>query len=288
LVQEPTSPTLHNRDQAAIKTFEVHAFGFTHVGKVRSSNEDSFRMGDLMVSRQSQARHGQSFKLGTAPQILAVADGVGGRPAGGVASKLVLENLCFSGALDSQSISDGVNTVNAALYARMAEQPDWRGMGSTLAGVAVTEMGVFAFGVGDSFVGRFTGLRFLPLLECQTLGSAPGGALAQVIGCEKKCTKLAPTVLSSPLEPLWLLVATDGVMRYVSEVHLADWAPECPWPEDFATMLEEKILQTPAADNLTAIAVQIAPIKDNQAVSKGQIARAEVFAPVAPQLLSRD
>jgi len=267
VVQDPPLSTCNDHGGDATKAFQIRAFGFTHVGKVRSCNEDSLRMGDFVATRQAQVRHAQTFKLQAAPVILAVADGVGSRPAGDLASGLVLENLSLPSPLDARAIREAINMANAALYVRMAEQPDTRGMGSTLAGVAVDEDGVTAFGVGDSSVGRFTGFGLLPLLESHTRHGLPGGALLQLLGGQKQCTRLVPSIVSLPLGPMRLLVATDGVMRYVGAELLSDWAPQCLWPEEFATILERKILQTSADDNLTAIAVEISPAAKNDAAS---------------------
>ena len=64
----------------------------THVGNRRTSNEDAFLVGDLVVADALDAT-----RIATAPVsepfLLAVADGMGGAPAGEVASRMVLEHL---------------------------------------------------------------------------------------------------------------------------------------------------------------------------------------------------
>lgn len=240
--------------------YAIRVSAFTHTGKARAANQDSFRVGDLIVTRQARARHEEIFTAGELPVVLAVADGVGSRPAGDLASGLTLQSLHLPAQPSPEAIGSAINAANQAIYAHMAIEPAYRGMGSTLAGLAITGEGIYAFGVGDSFVGKFSGLRLRPLLEFHTRDGSAGGALVQAIGCEDHCVTLAPSLATMPLGSLSLLVATDGVMRYVDPGFLEDWAPECPWPGEFAANLECKILQTAAADNLTAIAVEIQPI----------------------------
>lgn len=101
----------------------------THVGRVRTSNEDSYLVDD---------------QLG----IFAVADGMGGHAAGEVASSVALDAI--QGSLQSGSTIDtAVSLANASVREQAAENPDLAGMGTTLTLLSI--VGTPTIGhVGDS------------------------------------------------------------------------------------------------------------------------------------------
>src|SRR3954468_23834261 len=79
-------------------TVKIDAFGLTDLGKVRKNNEDNFlivdikKSVDVIHSSLSEASLSRKFGAGTA-RLYAVADGVGGRPEGEVASEGTLNAL---------------------------------------------------------------------------------------------------------------------------------------------------------------------------------------------------
>ena len=101
----------------------------THVGRVRTSNEDSYLVDD---------------QLG----IFAVADGMGGHAAGEVASSVALDAI--QGSLQSGSTIDtAVSLANASVREQAAENPELTGMGTTLTLLSI--VGTPTIGhVGDS------------------------------------------------------------------------------------------------------------------------------------------
>jgi serine/threonine protein phosphatase PrpC len=109
----------------------------TDVGRVRTNNEDS-----LLVE----------------PPLFAVADGVGGHAAGEVASAIAVATLKAAFALGPEhasrdGLADAVRQANEAIYARAAQDPNLRGMGTTLTAIALVheEEDVLAVvNVGDS------------------------------------------------------------------------------------------------------------------------------------------
>ena len=88
--------------------------GCTYQGR-RSANEDGYRVTEL-----SDGRH-----------LVAVADGMGGRAAGEVASRLALET--FEAELEAGSeLDEAVRAANRAVFERARENPEYEGMGTTL------------------------------------------------------------------------------------------------------------------------------------------------------------
>lgn len=93
----------------------------TDVGRVRPSNEDAFV---------------------ATPGLFAVADGMGGHRGGSVASRLALETLrerfgSDDGPRTTERLVRAVEEANEALVARAEEDPDLRGMGTTLTAMAL-------------------------------------------------------------------------------------------------------------------------------------------------------
>ncbi len=111
----------------------------SHIGKVRSCNEDSFYADDSFV---------------------VVADGMGGHNKGEVASSMAVEelkNVIFSTDLDQIStdrlllvLEKAINAANQKIYQASVTQPSMSGMGTTVvAGIWKDQMAVIA-NVGDS------------------------------------------------------------------------------------------------------------------------------------------
>lgn len=110
----------------------------THVGQVRTGNEDSYIAID-----------GLYF----------VADGMGGHRAGEVASDIAVRTLAEiylsqSSPLTSPGlVSDAISTANTAIYMEAMHDPDKNGMGTTLTGLVVInplENKIVVANVGDS------------------------------------------------------------------------------------------------------------------------------------------
>jgi len=92
----------------------------TDVGMVRSNNQDQV--------------------LADEP-LFAVADGMGGHAAGEVASEVAIETLRATFAADptAEGLVKAFRQADAAVWQRSEEQPDTRGMGTTLTAVALID-----------------------------------------------------------------------------------------------------------------------------------------------------
>ena len=121
----------------------------THIGRVRSKNDDSAYV---------------DTRLG----IVAVADGLGGRPAGDIASRLAIETVIHSLATTPPSpdiappvaLHRAFIRANAHVYAMSSRIPGCKGMGTTLVAgwfVATPELGLqlIVGHVGDSRLYRY-------------------------------------------------------------------------------------------------------------------------------------
>ncbi|WKX71383.1 PP2C family serine/threonine-protein phosphatase [Streptomyces sp. XD-27] len=170
----------------------VAVSALSHPGLVRARNEDSLAVGPwTLCGTVTENPQTLLFPLGT-PLLVAVADGLGGQPAGDVASALVVRRLASLGpSLDTEeAVRDAVNVCNRAVHAAADTNPDLVTMGTTVAGAVVLPESLFAFNVGDSRVYDATrdgfrevsvddnpplapGQRTTPIVT-QTLGGTPG------------------------------------------------------------------------------------------------------------------
>lgn len=126
----------------------------SHVGLVREHNEDSLVIGPwTLCGTVTQNPQTLVFPFGR-PLVVAVADGLGGQPAGEVASELVVRQLSSLGpSLDcTEAVGDALQLCNDAVYSAADGRPDLTAMGTTVAGALVLAESLLAFNVGDSKV----------------------------------------------------------------------------------------------------------------------------------------
>ena len=119
------------------------AFGLTDIGKRRDSNEDN-------------------FVVDTPTGLFAVADGMGGHAAGEVAAQLAIDTLseAFMGderpvtELDSngagEHLSEAVLRANRKIFDTVVTRQEYRGMGTTVVSVVLTDGDYIIGHVGDS------------------------------------------------------------------------------------------------------------------------------------------
>ncbi len=128
---------------------QLTAYGLTDVGQVRRHNEDA-------------------ILLEPALHLYAVADGMGGHKGGEFASRICLETMRdylmmaakghapLVGEADtahSESanlLGSAVRFANRAVFEASFSKPEWRGMGTTIVALTVTENRVSIAHVGDS------------------------------------------------------------------------------------------------------------------------------------------
>lgn len=128
-------------------------FAETQKGPGKSENEDRVVFGDAVLAAGAGAAE---MRAG----VLAVADGVGGRKAGSVASNFVAQRICALRAVDLSQMEK----INADLLARAAENEAENGMATTLAGVCLADGKAQLFSVGNSRVYLLQGGKYLKQL----------------------------------------------------------------------------------------------------------------------------
>jgi serine/threonine protein phosphatase PrpC len=149
---------------------QIEAFGLFHTGRVRRSNEDAYLVRP---------------DLG----LFVIADGMGGAPAGEIASQMAVDTLREefegSGAVEPARagpllLLGGVELANALIHAMAQGGPRKQGMGTTLTGMLVSGGRVAIAHVGDSRAYRLRDHRLEALTDDHTWVAAmvQAGAMA--------------------------------------------------------------------------------------------------------------
>jgi protein phosphatase len=150
----------------------VELFAKTHVGRVRSGNEDNFLVLDLSTSKACTGSEGDTppeemrrFEVGDKGLVLVVSDGMGGALAGDVASRMAVETvrdmltggeegdgeaICGPDSPLVECLKNATDYANFAIHRKSQEDPRCSGMGATLTAAAITADGVSLLQVGDS------------------------------------------------------------------------------------------------------------------------------------------
>ena len=115
---------------------------YTDTGRVRSTNQDY-----IYASQQ---------KTGPLPNLLLLADGMGGANAGDYASRFLVEKLVAyinrqpDGESEILVLNKGISEVNKRLYKESLKDPSFEGMGTTMVAATVSDGTLYVANIGDS------------------------------------------------------------------------------------------------------------------------------------------
>jgi serine/threonine protein phosphatase PrpC len=247
----------------------VHVAAMTHPGKVRGHNEDCVVV-DGWLSQGAMEQPETFVQTLEEPLLCLVADGMGGHAAGEIASRYVAKQLSKEVSqlsTDKARLAEGLLRIHKAFYTEMQRAPERIGMGTTVAGLILSQEEVLIFNVGDSRVyqrqdqfliqlstddvprATFEGMRNQPRVS---------HAITQSLGGFVKLVDITPHIVSHSLKAgREYLLCTDGVTDM-----LADDVMEACVADDPAlsvTGLFKKAMAAGGRDNITVIAVRIQP-----------------------------
>lgn len=206
--------------------------------------------------------------------LLAIADGMGGHQGGRIASKMALATLEHElvrmlrqpGELP-KTLQDAVKIANSAVFTHANENPELKGMGTTLTACLYSDRQLFVAHVGDSriYLLREKMIRQVTLdhslvqelmqkdviSEEEARSHPQRHMLTRALGAE-------PFVeVDSYQEPLQpgdqLLLCTDGLTRYLREPELREVLLAGLEPERTVQTLLGEALKAGGADNITLI-----------------------------------
>ena len=210
-------------------SLRVAAIGLTDIGRVRTRNEDAFHI------------HPEGG-------IAVVADGMGGAPAGDVASRLTVDAVADylrgarwegcpvipdEAADPAGAVREAVRCANQRVFEAAEKNPAKRGMGCTVTALYLDRTtGAFGIGhVGDSRAYRLRGSTLERLTVDHTVAQESvdeghitqeaardhpyGHVLTRVVGTE---ADVEPLIVRGRAEPGDIfLLCTDGLVRVVED-----------------------------------------------------------------------
>jgi len=236
----------------------IVAEGLTVIGHHRECNEDS-----LSVDREQS--------------LFVVADGVGGQPAGEVASRLVadqlpsiLSDLSRQGAFEPCELLDkAVRDVNRVLFDTAAEKPEWQGMSTTVVVVWCHVGKIGIANVGDSRAYLIREQKMIQISEDHTvlaeqhrLGVAEDELSLGMSHVLTRCLGLHRNVeVSVGSMPMQggdrILLCSDGLTDSLSEDVIRSVILSTRTPGEGCRMLVELANRNGGRDNITALLIYL-------------------------------
>jgi serine/threonine protein phosphatase PrpC len=252
---------------------QISTGGATHVGMVRTNNEDCYRIVPAL-------------------SLYVLADGMGGEAHGEIASALAVETVvkhCIEGQENpaspllgepkpglnprSQRLLSAIHLANQKVFQSAEEHPEQEGMGATLTAAWIDDMQLSVGHVGDSR------LYLLRTGQLQQLTSDHSLVAEQVrrgilTANEAEQSNLQSVLLralgtqpevevDSEQVPLFpgdvLLLCSDGLTRMVTEPEIAGTLQAEPDPQRAAEKLIEHANESGGIDNVSVIVVSLKP-----------------------------
>jgi len=245
----------------------VEVAGKTDLGCVRTNNEDNF---------------GYDWRYG----IYVVCDGMGGEAAGEVASKIAVDTLleyfrqaakqkqypagggAFAGVSGRASaLANAVQLANQAIRSAAAQDPNRKGMGSTIVAVLVEGNLYSAAHVGDSriYLIRQSGIQQLTedhslvaeqvrrgLMSVEEAErSEMQNVIIRALGTEDAVEPDLSDLAAEPGDVL--LLASDGLTRQVPDPTIRDIISQAPSLREACSRLIQAAKDTGGVDNITCL-----------------------------------
>ncbi|MDA8280676.1 MAG: Stp1/IreP family PP2C-type Ser/Thr phosphatase [Actinomycetota bacterium] len=234
----------------------VRSGSATDVGRVRSVNED---------------------RLLESVALFAVADGMGGHAGGEVASRLAIDALqqAFAREPSARGLVEAVRLANRAVWERSTQDPDVRGMGTTLTAAALvpTRDGdrLVVSNVGDSRAYRYASGRLVQMTHDHSVAeelvargelSVAEAAVHPHRHILTRALGVAPDVdvdswELAPARGERFVLCSDGLTNEVSEERIAGVLAATSDPQAAADTLVRLANEHGGNDNVTVVVVDV-------------------------------
>lgn len=263
---------------------EIDVYGLTHVGKVRTTNQDHFLLGSLHKRLHIQQ---SSLPAGEIPLdeervafLMMVADGVGGGQKGEEASRVALEDVtryisesakCYyqadAGETDFvHALQEAAARCHNHLLERSAADPDAAGMATTLTLFIGVWPWAYLLQVGDSRYYQYRRGDLRQITRDQTMAEelAESGAMPRPAALASRWAHVLSSSIGGPqsapvvirLASHWdniHLMCSDGLTKHVSNERIAQRLGAMTSAKDVCEQLLQDALDGGGTDNVTVI-----------------------------------
>jgi PPM family protein phosphatase len=211
------------------------------------------------------------------PNLFAVADGMGGHAGGEVAARLAVDTLsvAFGRQPTGAGLSEAVTEANSVVWEHSIEHPDLRGMGTTLAAVALVNEDdhdlLALVNVGDSRVYRFHDGELSQITDDHSLAEemVKSGELTPAEAAVHPHRHILTRALGVSADvnvDLWriqpargdrFLLCSDGLTNELDESEIAEVLGTVTDPREAADLLVRAARGHGGSDNITAVVVDV-------------------------------
>ena len=240
--------------------------GFTHKGKVRANNQDSFRIYEE-----------------NGIVIAVICDGMGGANAGNVASEIAADSFMekakkriFESGYDNAQLSSvmdkiliqAVDEANLSVYKKSIADSSLSGMGTTLVGAVFLEDKVYSVNVGDSRIYRYHNKDLEQISHDHSLVQALVDAgnitkeqakthpnrnvILRALGIEER---VESEIYETDMEDSVFLLCSDGLSNYFNSKLPKKMLDSKKSLEEKANDMIEYAIDKGGADNITVILI---------------------------------
>ncbi len=271
------------------KDEDLDFFGMSHVGKVRSRNEDHFLYCTLHKAMKVGGTNLPNRELLELPsQRLAsfgmVADGVGGRAGGDIASQAALEAIASyvthtmqsfytvdtgDEAAFLDSLEEAARLAHQAIIARAEADGTTGGMATTLSAIVAIWPHLYVLHVGDSRCYHFQDGVLTQLTRDQTMAQdlvdsgvlpadrASRSPFSSMLSSSLGGTITKPVVTRSTLTPgSIVLLCTDGLTKHVDDAQITTRLLSLTSSRETCEILVEDALADGGSDNVTVMVLR--------------------------------
>ncbi|HEX2601568.1 MAG TPA: protein phosphatase 2C domain-containing protein [Gemmatimonadaceae bacterium] len=270
---------------------EIDAYGLTHVGKVRSQNQDHFLVGQLrgrlwvgISSLETQER--LPVEEDRLASIMVVADGVGGGQKGEEASRVVVEEVaqyvqeiarCYFRSDEDEgdfmhALENGARRIHTDLRQRGDNDPATMGMATTLTMLIIVWPWTYLLQVGDSRYYRLSKGKLSQISRDQTVAQAlvDQGILTPTLGQVSPLSNVLASSIGGPqtapvvtrMRAEWEnvhLLCSDGLTKHVSDEQIADRLRNMKSARQACEQLLQDALDGGGIDNITVLVGRALP-----------------------------
>jgi len=235
--------------------------------------------------------------------LFAVADGMGGHAGGEVAARLAVDTLtvAFGTRPTGVGLSEAVAEANRVVFEHSLDNPDLRGMGTTMTAAAlVNEDGkdvIALVNVGDSRSYRFHDGALTQITVDHSLAEemVRSGEISEseaAVHPHRHILTRALGVSDDVVVDLWrvqptrgdrILLCSDGLTNELEEPQITEVLATVPDPQEAADLLVRAARTHGGSDNITVVVVDVVVGEDDASGEPAVAAVAADFISPAPE-----